>query len=143
MKRLYFRISVVVSLIGLAALIAATLAQVGPSRGSRYFSGQFNEIVAECEKRCREILTRHWPAVLGLADALYDKLRIEYEETLDILASVSPDTMASCEWEGTSELQRRLGWVGLRGETVQWESQNPWPTCEHTKAEKGERSGTS
>ena len=47
MKRLYFRISVVVSVIGLTALIAAAFAQGGPSRGSRNFSGQFNAGVAD------------------------------------------------------------------------------------------------
>ncbi|MCH7944968.1 MAG: hypothetical protein IIC73_02995, partial [Armatimonadetes bacterium] len=47
MKRLYFRISIIVSVIGLAALIAATIAPAGQSRGSRNFSGQFNARVAD------------------------------------------------------------------------------------------------
>ena len=47
MKRLYLRISVVVSVIGLAALIAATFAPAGQSLGSRNFSGQFNATVAD------------------------------------------------------------------------------------------------
>ena len=60
-----------------------------------------DRIVREGEKRCSGILTRHWAAVLGLADALLDRGRLTYEEAMAVIASVSPQSTPSCEWQGT------------------------------------------